>query len=114
MLSPGRPCGCGGSPGPRRSPRGSVPCPSLQGCGARAGVPYSSPLHTRGCGVSCAARSSSLPRRLGVAWLSSDVGTTEEAWETQKFGLLFFPPPFLKKPFNKLIPSRTVCFTFET
>lgn len=52
-------------------------------------------------GVSWARRSSSLPRRFGVVWLSNGVGTTEEVWETQKFGLLVFPP-FLK------IPLRTV------
>lgn len=48
-------------------------------------------------GVRCAGRSSSLPRRFGLVWLSNGVGTTEKSWETQKFGLLLFSP-FLKIP----------------
>lgn len=97
VPSPGRPCGCRGSPGTRSLLRvGALPLSGRLCCLGRRALLL--PIPPVAAGVSCAGRSSSLPRRFGVVWLSNGVGTTEEAWETQKFGLLFFSSPFLKKP----------------
>ena len=52
-----------------------------------------------------------VPRDFGVVWLSDGMVTAEEAWETQKFRLLFFS--LFKNSISKLMPVGLYVLFFK-